>query len=215
MALKERIIETLGRKCEVIPEESPVGDHQANGEIENAIKELEKQIRVLKLGLEQKIQLVLKDDHPLMAWLPEYAGFLLSRFQVAADGKTAYERLKGKSYRRELVDYGEQVMFMPVVHGGKLSKLDTKWSFGRFCGIRPRTNEMYIMTPDGILKTRSVRRLPEPDRWKQDDWDNLSGVPWAHKPVRQKLPGIAPIPISDEPLPPQQAQPKVATRPCS
>ena len=108
-----------------------------------------------------------------MAWLPEYAGFRLSRFQVAADGKTAYERLKGKSYHRELVDYGEQVMFMLVFHGGKLSKLDTKCSFGRFCGIRPRTDEMYIMTPDGILKTRSVLRLPEPDRWKQDDWDNL------------------------------------------
>ena len=83
VALKERIIETLGKKCEVIPEESPVEDHQANGEIENAIKELEKQIRVLKLGLEQKMQLVLKDDHPMMAWLPEYSGFLLSRFQVA------------------------------------------------------------------------------------------------------------------------------------
>ena len=94
LALKERIIEVLGSKYEVLPEESPVGDHQANGEIDNAIKELEKQIRVLKIGLEQKIQKVLKDDHPIMAWIPEYAGFLLSRFQVAADGKTPHERLK-------------------------------------------------------------------------------------------------------------------------
>ena len=38
MALKDRIIETLGTKVEILPEESPVGDHQANGEIENAIK---------------------------------------------------------------------------------------------------------------------------------------------------------------------------------
>ena len=78
VALKIRVIEELGKKCEVIPEESPVDDHQANGEIENAVKELEKQIRVLKLGLEQKLQLILKDDHPMMAWLPEHAGFLLS-----------------------------------------------------------------------------------------------------------------------------------------
>ena len=99
LALKERIIEVLGKKYEVLRKESPVGDHQANGEIENAIKELEKQIRVLKIALEQKIPQVLKDDHPLMAWIPEYAGFLLSRFQVAADGKTAYEKLKGKQYR--------------------------------------------------------------------------------------------------------------------
>ena len=48
MASKERIIEFLGKMVEVIPEESPVDDHQANGEIGNAIRELEKQIRVLK-----------------------------------------------------------------------------------------------------------------------------------------------------------------------
>ena len=46
VALRERIIEALGTKVEVIPEESPVDDHQGNGEIENAIKELEKQTRV-------------------------------------------------------------------------------------------------------------------------------------------------------------------------
>ena len=44
--------ETLGKKYELIPEESLVEDHQANGEIENAIKELEKQIRIIKLALE-------------------------------------------------------------------------------------------------------------------------------------------------------------------
>ena len=108
------------------------------------------------------MQLVLKGDHPLMSWIPEYAGFLLSRFQVAADGKTPYERIKGKSYRRELVDFGERVMFMPVSHGGKMNKLLSKWSFGRYCGIRPRSNEVYVMTPDGVVKARTFRRLPEP-----------------------------------------------------
>ena len=36
LALKERVIEALGTKVEVIEEESLVGDHQANGEIENS-----------------------------------------------------------------------------------------------------------------------------------------------------------------------------------
>ena len=54
-----------------------------------------------------------------MAWIPQHAGFLLSRFQVSKDGKTAYERLKGKAYRGELVDFGERVTFMPVVLGEK------------------------------------------------------------------------------------------------
>ena len=72
------------------------------------------------------MQLTLKDDHPMMAWLPEHSGFLLSRFQVAADGKTAYERLKGKEWRGELMDFGEKVMYMPIVHGRKLNKLENE-----------------------------------------------------------------------------------------
>ena len=73
-----------------------MNDHQANGEIENAIKEFEKHIRVLKDSVERKMQVVIRDDHPLMAWIPQHAGFLLSRFQVSKDGKTAYERLREK-----------------------------------------------------------------------------------------------------------------------
>ena len=189
----------------MIEEESPVGDHQANGEIENAIKELEKQIRVLKDSVERKSQLVIKDDHPIMAWIPQHAGFLLSRFQVSSDGKTAYERLKGKAYRRPLVDFAERVLFMPIVHGGRLNKLDIKWEPGRFVGIRPRSDEALMMTERGIEKARSIRRLPATDRWGTDDWENLRGLPWAWKPERPRLPGTSPIPVSEAVPPPADA----------
>ena len=35
--------------------------------------------------------------HSIWPWIAEHAGFLLTRFEVGRDGKTAYERLKGKS----------------------------------------------------------------------------------------------------------------------
>ena len=72
------------------------------------------QTRALKLSVESRMQIVITDDHPVMAWIPQHAGFLLSRFQVSKDGKTAHERLKGKAYRGELVDFGERVTYMPV-----------------------------------------------------------------------------------------------------
>ena len=145
---------------EIIEEESPVGDHQANGEIENAIKELEKQIRVLKLSVDSKMQVVIKDDHPVMAWIPQQAGFILSRFQVSKEGKTAYEHLKGKAYRGEVVDFAERVTFMPVVHGGRLNKLQSKCEPGRFIEIRPKSGEKLVMTKEGVMKARTIRRLP-------------------------------------------------------
>ena len=45
--------------------------------------------------------------HPVLTWLVRHAGFLLSRFQVSADGLTAYERLRGKPFRKKLMSFGE------------------------------------------------------------------------------------------------------------
>ena len=87
----ERLAEALKPWVEVVDEVSPVGDHQANGEIENAVKELEKQIRIPKHSVKRMMQLVIQDDHPVMAWFPQHAGFILSRFQVFEDGKTAWK----------------------------------------------------------------------------------------------------------------------------
>ena len=55
--------------------------------------------------------------------------------------------MKGKSFLRELVDYGEKAMFTPVAHGGKMNKLESRMSFGRFWGSRPKSNEAMIMAP--------------------------------------------------------------------
>ena len=41
---------------EMIPKEGLVGDHVANGESENAVKEVNRQFRVLKSSLEEKLQ---------------------------------------------------------------------------------------------------------------------------------------------------------------
>ena len=46
-----------------------------------------------------------------MAWLIEHAADVLSKFQVGEDGKTGYERLKGKKYDKELAEFGEKVHY--------------------------------------------------------------------------------------------------------
>ena len=44
-------------------------------------------------------------------WRVEYAGCLLTRLAVGEDGKTAYERLKGKRWREEMAEFGEKVLY--------------------------------------------------------------------------------------------------------
>ena len=77
------------------------------------------------------------------------------------------------------MDFAERVMFMPVVHGGKLNKLESTWEPGRFVGIRPRSGEKLVMTKEGVMKARTIRRLPVIDRWVSEDWEELKGLPWS------------------------------------
>ena len=83
--------------------------------------------------------------HPVLAWLVNHAGFLLARFQLSADGLTAYERLKGKPFRRKLYSFGECIHYMPIGKnfGQKkhLNKLEVRWHDGVFLGLRETTNE--------------------------------------------------------------------------
>ena len=58
---------------EVILENSPVGESQSNGFIENAIKEVQNQIRKLKDQLQAKTTTDILDDSPTWPWLVQYA----------------------------------------------------------------------------------------------------------------------------------------------
>ena len=94
---------TRGWGGEVIPERSRKGDSQSNGAIERAIQTLTSQIRAMKLGLETNIGATIEDKAPVISWLIEYAAFLLRRYLVGSDGRTAYERWKGRRDRRRLI----------------------------------------------------------------------------------------------------------------
>ena len=59
---------------EAQPKECPVGDHQANGDIEVGIREIKRQMRALRLALERKLGDVLDDRDPLLFWMPAFAG---------------------------------------------------------------------------------------------------------------------------------------------
>ena len=83
-------------KAKTIVEQSPVKSSQSNGIAERAIKSIVAQVKVVKSALETRWGVEIPDAHPVMVWVTEYVGFLLNRFEVSHDGKTAYERLKGK-----------------------------------------------------------------------------------------------------------------------
>ena len=59
---------------------------------------------------------------------------------------------------------------------------EAKFQEGIWLGLDQRTEEVIIGTPSGIVKCRSVRRRPEPERWNTDAVLAIRGTPWEPTP---------------------------------
>ena len=68
-----------------------------------------------------------------MPWLLRWAAMSLSRFQVGQDGKTAYEKTKGKKPTVLGVEFGEKVLYK-LKPAQKMEKINSR------CWLRSSTN---------------------------------------------------------------------------
>ena len=154
-----------------IHEQSPVADSQSNGFIERAIQDIEGQVRTIKSDFEPRAGEKIPSSHDLIPWLVEYAAVLLNRGRVSADGKTSYERLKGKRAAMAGMSFGERIQWRSSVPAkDRRFKMEVAWQQGIFLGQRTVSGEFLVGTKEGVFRSRTVARLPVEKRWQ----DNLS-----------------------------------------
>ena len=82
------------------------------------MREIQKQVRVMKSVLEERMKCEVPSRHRILTFLVEHAGKLMSRYQVGRDGRTANELHSGKPFRKQLNEFGERVYFMSIRPGG-------------------------------------------------------------------------------------------------
>ena len=174
------------RRFEMIPEDAEVGQSQTNGSVENAIREIKGMTTTLKSNLEERIRGKIPLEHPMMQWLVEYAGTVISRYKTGVDGETAYERIKRKKVAKPVVPIGERVLFMPNRPKSQESgcDVDPRYIYGVWVGIRARSGEALIGTPDRVWKSTSIRRLPREERWSAEAVREVKETPWTWESVR-------------------------------
>ena len=160
------------------------GDSQSNGFVERAIRSVEDMIRTHKLALEEKIGEVLKVDTAAMAWLVEHCADILNKCQQGKDGRTPYERLRGKQFSGSMLEFGSQVMLkvMDKVSGGLMQE---RWVEGTWLGSRFTTLEHLVARKsDGVVvRTRAVRDLQKSPT--VEDLDRIIGHPHAPQGVQR------------------------------
>ena len=175
--LMKEIEKGRGNRRTVIEHSAP-GDSQGNGFIERGVRSVEEMARVLKLDLEHRLTTRLEVTCPVFAWLVEHAVDLHNKFLVGSDGKTAYERLKGKKYHGEVLPCASPVMLRvsEKVLGGVMAE---RWYEGVWLGKRFHTEEHLVArATDGVVvRTRSVQSLP--NAISMDLLNKIVGAPWA------------------------------------
>ena len=196
-----------GRVAPTVLEESPVGSSQSNGSIEGAVGEAEAQIRTARLALEQNYLHKIPIDHAIVPWMVKHCSFALNRFLIGSDGKSAYERIRGRPFKSDVLEFGETVYYKKpkTTIGPGLNKWDSRWGVGVLLGVRTVSGEQFVGTRDGTFKVRIVRRVIAKNRFDVDLLNTIKGSPWdligSQVPELPAEPQLQPIPADSIPRP--------------
>ena len=122
--------EALGRLHggRIVPEVPAKGESQSNGRVEEAGKTVREFTRVLKEQVEDKAKVKLDSQDEILLWMIRWAAMLSSRYLCGRDGRTAYERRRGKKCKVPVVAFAEKVWFQEIRDTKeRKNKLSTEW----------------------------------------------------------------------------------------
>ena len=93
LALQERV--KVRREKETLLDNFPVAEHQSNGDVERANRDIEDQARTLKDALEERLGETIPPESTILPWLIEHSAWLYNHCHEGRDRMTAREREKG------------------------------------------------------------------------------------------------------------------------
>ena len=92
------------------------------------------------------------------------------------DGRTAYERNKGKKATTLGIGIGDLWRRKKV--GRACGKLTSLWEDGIFLGAMGNSGELVVGDAKGVWNTRTVHRKPHSERWDPKTMDLVRHPPW-------------------------------------
>ena len=153
----------------MIVENSPVGSSKSNGIVERAIQSVQGMIRTIRSDIEGRWGVKIDATHSIWPWIAEHAGFLLTRFEVGRDGKTAYERLKGKSAKVQGIAFAEGILWKRKRAGGPLGKLTCRKTVRYLKELDKMENKKESGKTQEIVEVGEVEVNEEEEEWMTEE----------------------------------------------
>ena len=191
----------------IAPEKPPKGESQSNGRVEEAGKTIRGIAKVLKDQIERRTQMKIEAEHPVMQWMVRWAAMLHNRYQKGEDGRTAYQRQKGRTCQIEVVPFGEKVLYKKLKKEEERKRaVESDWETGVWLGHSRASSEVLIGTKDGVVRAWAVKRLPEGEQWCAQALTDMKGTPQrpdptkpgTYIPIRVEIEVDGPVPVMPE-----------------
>ena len=147
------------------------GQHQSNGQAERTVQTVRRLANCLRHYAEEQAQITILGSSHLYPWSFRHASWLVNKYRVLEhERRTSHEICHGMMYKGKLCLFGESVMYKNMT----AFKGEPLFAKGTWVGKSSWT-DCIVLTPEGAVESRSVRRLPE-----QFSFDMLlgKGLPW-------------------------------------
>ena len=156
-----------------------VGESQSNCRAVNAVNRVQHLIKMVKKdALASRLSTTVKSSDPVPAWMVEWSAGLNTRYVRSQIGRTASKEARGQDGQAPVAVLGENAMHMTSKKTSKSGpKMDAKFHDGKWLGLTVKSDESIIGTPREVIKAKTVRRLPEYQRWRAEKVMNIRGVP--------------------------------------
>ena len=177
------------QEIDQLGEEHPTAyDSQANGAVESGIRNVRADLRTMRLDLEDRLSAQLPIGHPMMAWLVRHVGFCHTAFAKGADGRTAWQTVRGRVYGQRLYHFGEKVHWKLPMKGPRSQprgNTGEKWQTGIYLGNEYEANSYVVSIGDTTVSSRAVIRYPDPERWSRESVEAVAAFPWTTREDRE------------------------------
>ena len=161
---------------------APTGHSQSQGIVGNVQRTLYGQLRTLFSQVQESTGLKLTSESPMFTWCVKHAQWLINRYLIGSDGKTAYSRRWFREYNGSLCMFGEWIdAKLPISNKVKIPRGGSQWFSGVYLGKDTEADEVILGNANGVFKVRAVKRKPPSQQWNAVGVSKMLSVPWQPK----------------------------------
>ena len=159
-------------------EHPPPYDSQANGCIEIGVKSVPGHMRTLQVALQSTIGYNIPCRHPIMSWLASHAAGILTNFVRGSDGRTAYQRVRGKPFASKVIAFAERCRYKS--RSKEQLQSPDRWYMGVYLGRERLTGQhiLFDVEKGSVAYARTLMRLPNVEKWHKDSIAAVRATPY-------------------------------------